>query len=394
MKTIDILEEKISAAMSVVTNQKDCAPIVTPATDPKFGDYQANGVMALAKKLKLNPRKLAERVVAKLDVSDICEPPEIAGPGFINLRLKTDYLASQLLEINADTTDNLAIDKIDTPKTIVVDFSSPNIAKQMHVGHLRSTIIGDCICRLLEFAGHKVIRQNHIGDWGTQFGMLCAYFDQEYLRPEIEKRPGQKSFILTEDELRISDTEAFYREAKKRFDTDANFAETSRNYVVKLQTHNKHVIAVWNFIVNESLSHCQELYDYLGVNLTDKDVFGESKYNDKLSEVVKDLKKAGIAVESDGAICVFPPGFENKEGQDLPFIIQKSDGAYLYATTDLAALRYRVSELKADSIVYVTDARQKLHFEMLFAVGRMAGWAPENIELAHVMFGSVLGENG
>jgi len=350
--------------------------------------------MALAKKLKLNPRKLAERVVAKLDVSDICEPPEIAGPGFINLRLKTDYLASQLLEINADTTDNLAIDKIDTPKTIVVDFSSPNIAKQMHVGHLRSTIIGDCICRLLEFAGHKVIRQNHIGDWGTQFGMLCAYFDQEYLRPEIEKRPGQKSFILTEDELRISDTEAFYREAKKRFDTDANFAETSRNYVVKLQTHNKHVIAVWNFIVNESLSHCQELYDYLGVNLTDKDVFGESKYNDKLSEVVKDLKKAGIAVESDGAICVFPPGFENKEGQDLPFIIQKSDGAYLYATTDLAALRYRVSELKADSIVYVTDARQKLHFEMLFAVGRMAGWAPENIELAHVMFGSVLGENG
>ncbi len=380
--------------MSVVTNQKDCAPIVTPATDPKFGDYQANGVMALAKKLKLNPRKLAERVVAKLDVSDICEPPEIAGPGFINLRLKTDYLASQLLEINADTTDNLAIDKIDTPKTIVVDFSSPNIAKQMHVGHLRSTIIGDCICRLLEFAGHKVIRQNHIGDWGTQFGMLCAYFDQEYLRPEIEKRPGQKSFILTEDELRISDTEAFYREAKKRFDTDANFAETSRNYVVKLQTHNKHVIAVWNFIVNESLSHCQELYDYLGVNLTDKDVFGESKYNDKLSEVVKDLKKAGIAVESDGAICVFPPGFENKEGQDLPFIIQKSDGAYLYATTDLAALRYRVSELKADSIVYVTDARQKLHFEMLFAVGRMAGWAPENIELAHVMFGSVLGENG
>jgi len=380
--------------MSVVTNQKDCAPIVTPATDPKFGDYQANGVMALAKKLKLNPRKLAERVVAKLDVSDICEPPEIAGPGFINLRLKTDYLASQLLEINADTTDNLAIDKIDTPKTIVVDFSSPNIAKQMHVGHLRSTIIGDCICRLLEFAGHKVIRQNHIGDWGTQFGMLCAYFDQEYLRPEIEKRPGQKSFILTEDELRISDTEAFYREAKKRFDTDANFAETSRNYVVKLQTHNKHVIAVWNFIVNESLSHCQELYDYLRVNLTDKDVFGESKYNDKLSEVVKDLKKAGIAVESDGAICVFPPGFENKEGQDLPFIIQKSDGAYLYATTDLAALRYRVSELKADSIVYVTDARQKLHFEMLFAVGRMAGWAPENIELAHVMFGSVLGENG
>jgi arginyl-tRNA synthetase len=224
---IDILEERITAAMAAAGGTGGSPAIVRPATDPKFGDYQANGVMALAKKLKTNPRKLAEQVVSKLDIDDICETPEIAGPGFINLRLKTDYLASQVLEINADNSERLAIDKIDAPKTVVVDFSSPNIAKQMHVGHLRSTIIGDCICRLLEFEGHKVIRQNHIGDWGTQFGMLCAYFDQEYFRPEIEKRPGQKSFVLTEDELRISDTEAFYREANRSY--------TVRSYMIILE---------------------------------------------------------------------------------------------------------------------------------------------------------------
>jgi arginyl-tRNA synthetase len=376
---IDILEERISAAMAAVTEREDCAAIVRPATDAKFGDYQANGVMALAKQLKTNPRKLAEQVVEKLDISDICEQPEIAGPGFINLRLKPDFIADRLLDINNDSK-NLAIEKVTKSKNIVVDFSAPNIAKEMHVGHLRSTIIGDCICRLLEFLGHNVIRQNHIGDWGTQFGMLTYYLDYS--------KKGHAQY------LGIEDIEEFYREAKNLFDSDPKFANKSREYVVLLQSGDAHVIFNWEVIRRDSILQCQQMYEKLAVNLNEKDIHGESEYNDDLSGVVEELKKKGLAVESDGAVCVFPEGFKNKEGDRLPFIIQKSDGAYLYATTDLAAIRYRVNELKADTIIYVTDSRQKLHFEMLFVVAKMAGWVNDDIKLTHVMFGSVLGENG
>jgi len=388
---INILEDRITAAMVAVTAHQDCAAIVKPSTDPKFGDYQANGVMALAKKLKANPRNLAEDVVNNLDVNDICLPPEIAGPGFINLRLKTDFLAERLLKINSDPA-HLAIEKTTQPKTIVIDFSCPNIAKQMHVGHLRSTIIGDCICRMLEFLGHKVIRQNHIGDWGTQFGMLIQHlYEQATFKKDDLKID---SIVEALDSIHISDLEDFYRQAKQQFDIDEVFRRQARNKVVELHNHsNELTLQQWRHIVNESRKHYQPIYEQLGVNLTKEDERGESAYNDDLPNVVADLKKAKLAEESDGAVCVFPLGFKNKEGQPLPFIIQKSDGAYLYATTDLAAIRYRVQKLRADKIVYVTDARQKLHFEMLFAVARMAGWAEENIELTHVMFGSVLGEN-
>jgi len=379
---IIILEDKISAAMAAATGRSDCIAQVRPATDPKFGDYQVNGVMALAKELKTDPRKLAEDVVEKLDIDDICEPPEVAGPGFVNLRLKPEFVADRLLEINADTKNRLGIEKVSQPKTIVVDFSGPNIAKQMHVGHLRSTIIGDCICRMLEFSGHKVIRQNHIGDWGTQLGMLTYYLD--------DMRLGKTGASY----LEIPDMEQFYKEAKKLFDTDAKFASRSREYVVKLQSGEKHVLFNWQVIRKQSISYCQKLYDTLGVTLTKNDVRGESRYKDDLPKVVGDLREAGLAVESNDAVCVFPEGFKNKEGQPLPFIIQKSDGAYLYATTDLAALRYRIDKLKADKIIYVTDARQSLHFQMLFAVGRMAGWVKDETELIHVAFGSVLGEDG
>jgi len=392
---IDILEEQVSATMCAATGQVNCAAIVKPATDPKFGDYQANGVMALAKKIKTDPRKLAEQVVKNLDVSDICEPPEIAGPGFINLRLKTGFLAERLLKINSAAENRLGIEKTGQPKTIVVDFSCPNIAKQMHVGHLRSTIIGDCICRLLECQGHKVIRQNHIGDWGTQFGMLAWYLD--YKKIEIDEFLREKGLARRKAfsaKNLIPDMENFYREAKKLFDNDSDFAEKSREYVVKLHSGDKHVLFNWQMIVNASLTKFREVYITLKVILDEKHVRGESAYKDDLAGIVRDLQKVGAAVESDGAVCVFPPGFKNKEGQPLPFIIQKSDGAYLYATTDLAALRYRVDKLKADKIIYVTDARQKLHFQMLFAVARMAGWVDETIELSHVMFGSVLGEDG
>ena len=459
---IDILEDRISAAMAAATGRSDCTAIVRGSTDPKFGDYQANGVMALAKKIKTNPRKLAEEVVKKLDVSDICQPPEVAGPGFINLWLKPVFVADGLLEINADIENHLGIEKTAQTQTIVVDFSCPNIAKPMHVGHLRSTIIGDCICRVLELLGHDVIRQNHIGDWGTQFGRvilglwhLCMadkHGDPHYYLSELEElktyTEDKKSLELVCHRIRNrhekdwredyedepGDGEKYFHPFLKKLDrydpneiwqkflvvyqyvntleesaTDMGLTIPTRNGQIKsYELLSRHVTAMlqrgdeddeqelnaWRFVRKLTLEYCNGIYERLGVTLTPDDVRGESEYKDELPGVVEDLQKQDLAKESEGAICVFPQGFKNKEGEPLPFIIQKSDGAYLYATTDLAAIRYRINELKADKIVYVTDSRQKLHFEMLFAVAKMAGWVSDDIGLSHVMFGSVLGEDG
>ena len=381
--TIDILDSRVVEAMRVATCAEDCKALVKQSGDAKFGDYQANGVMALAKQVKTNPRQLAEQVVEKLDVSDMCEVPEIAGPGFINLRLKKEYLSEKLLEIKADQ-DRLAIEKTETPKTVVVDYSAPNIAKQMHVGHLRSTIIGDCISRVMEFEGNNVIRQNHIGDWGTQFGMLIAYLKKE--NPNVIDNPAS---------VEIADLEQFYQSAKAACDADAEFEAEARKEVVKLHNKDEDTIKVWKHIVDESRKHYQPIYGVLGVTLEQEDERGESFYADKLGDVVEDLKSKGVAVESDKAICVFPDKekFKNKEGDPLPFIVQKSDGAFLYATTDCAALKYRVSELGADKIIYVTDARQALHFQMLFATVQLAGWIKDGTELMHVTFGTMLGED-
>ncbi|MGD0572131.1 MAG: arginine--tRNA ligase [Sedimentisphaerales bacterium] len=377
---LNILEARISEVMGEVSGQK-CVALVRPATDARFGDYQVNGIMPLAKQLKTNPRKLAEQIIAKLDISDICETPEIAGPGFINLRLKPEFIAANLVQISKDA-GRLGIEKAEKPKTIVVDFSGPNIAKQMHVGHLRSTIIGDCICRLLELQGHKVIRQNHIGDWGTQFGMLIAYH---------RKQIGE---IADSGYTAVKDLEEFYRKAKVLYDSEPAFAEEARQCVVKLQSGNPVVLSSWERIVDWSRRDIYPIYEQLNVTLKKENERGESAYNKYLPDIVTELKKKGLAVESEGAVCVFPEGFKDKEGKPLPVIIQKSDGAYLYATTDLAAIRYRVGELKADKIIYVTDARQGLHFEMVFAVARKAGWVKPETELVHVTFGSVLGEDG
>jgi len=468
MKTVkDELEERVSKAMKQYAQVPGACPaIVQPASDPKFGDYQVNGIMALAKKIKTNPRKLAEEVVKNLDISDVCEPPEVAGPGFINLRLNADFIADRLLEINKDHA-NLGIDKSAEPRTVVVDFSSPNIAKQMHVGHLRSTIIGDSICRMLEFLGHKVIRQNHIGDWGTQFGTvilglwhLCmgekrgdAYYERELaeLKASCEDRErlerlcrrirdrheqdwrddslsendigdGKRvfqPFLESLDKSKMSDRREqillAYQYVNLLEESAAGMGLTiptrqagtqpyealSRHVTPMLQTKhkmNEQEDRAWLLAVDVTLDNCDELYERLCVTLKREDVRGESFYSELLPSVVEDLweqkREQKIARESDGAVCVFPPGFKNKQGEPLPFIIQKSDGAYLYATTDLAALRYRVSELKANAIIYVTDARQKQHFEMLFATARMAGWASDDIELTHVMFGSILGADG
>ena len=389
----DILEQHVSQAIQTVTGQPDCPALVALSKNPTFGDYQANGVMAAAKKMKTNPRQLAEQIIGQLELDDICEPPEIAGPGFINLRLKDDFLANRLLQINTDK-DRLGIEKVETPKTVVVDYSGPNIAKQMHVGHLRSTIIGDCISRLYDFEGHSVVRQNHIGDWGTQFGMLCALMERKALEA------GDKG-EMSEVPVKIENLELFYQEAKALFDSDEDFANTSRDAISKLHSGDTWWLKRWKKIVEESRKHYQPIYGILGVNLTQDDECGESFYADKLAGVIEQLKDKGIAIASDGAMCVFPEGFTNKEGNPLPFIIQKSDGAFLYATTDLAALQYRIQGIeyrnniyKADKIIYVTDARQALHFQMLFATAKLAGWTNDEIELMHVTFGTMLGTDG
>ena len=380
---LDILEDRISKALDAVSGQAGSNALVRLAGDAKFGDYQANGVMALAKQMKRNPREVAAEVVEKLDIDDICAPPEIAGPGFINLRLKDEFLQQRLFDINTDTANRLGIDTTESPENIVVDFSGPNIAKQMHVGHLRSTIIGDCICRMFAFVGHNVIRQNHIGDWGTQFGMLIAYLRAE--NPEVLEKP---------DSVQIADLEDFYKKAKQRCDDDADFAETARKMVVGLHNHDEDTMKVWRHIVDESRRHYQPIYDTLAVDLHKENERGESFYSDKLGTIVTELEKSGLAKQSEGATCIFPEGFLGKEGDPLPFIIRKSDGAFLYATTDLAAMKYRIGELKADRIIYVTDARQQLHFKMLFATAKMAGWLDDNIELSHVTFGTMMGADG
>jgi len=379
-----ILEERISEEIKNAANGEDLPAVVRPAGNPKFGDYQANGVMGAAKKLKTNPRQLAEKIVTNLDLSDICSKTEAAGPGFINLTLSQNFIADRLRNMLEDCDNRLGIDEKEKPVRTVVDFSGPNIAKQMHVGHLRSTIIGDCICRVLEFEGDKVIRQNHIGDWGTQFGMLVIFLWQkieELDSPEWTAPP-------------LEDLESFYKQASQKYKNDPDFAAKARDAVVGLHNGNKGLLELWKMIVAASEKHYQKLYDQLNINLKPENIRGESAYKGDLPEIVKEFEDKGLASESDGAVCVFPEGFKNKDGEPLPLIIQKSDGGFLYATTDLAALKYRINELKAEKIIYVTDARQSLHFEMVFEAARMAGWVTDDVQLEHITFGSVLGEDG
>ncbi len=376
-----IIEHRITQALTTLINDGTRYPAnVKASANPQFGDYQANGIMGAAKKNKMNPRELALKVVDAVALDDICEKPEVAGPGFINLKIKINYISNSLVEILKDAA-NLAIEASGNPQSVVVDYSGPNIAKEMHVGHLRSTIIGDCICQMLEALGHKVIRQNHIGDWGTQFGMLCALL-------AIKKQANESVSMA------LSDLEAFYKEAKAKYDSDPEFAATARAAIAGLHNGVATWKEYWQQIVTESRKHYVQIYNELSVSLSEKDERGESAYRDDLRKVVDDLQAMGLAVASDGAICVFPDGFKTKEDTPMPFIVQKSDGAFLYATTDLAAMRYRVDTLGADKIVYVTDARQALHFQMLFAVAKASHFAKENTELAHVTFGTMLGDDG
>jgi arginyl-tRNA synthetase len=378
--TQEQLKEKFGQAMVAAfgTDYAGTDPILVPASNPKFGDYQANVALSLSKKLGQQPRAIASAIVEKLDVSEICEQTEIAGPGFINLKLKTAYLEAQLKGIYADS--RLGVPKAKTPQKEIVDFSSPNIAKEMHVGHLRSTIIGDSIARILEFRGHDVLRLNHVGDWGTQFGMLIAYLREVY--PEA---------LTTANALEIGDLVSFYRKAKQRFDADEAFQETARQEVVRLQAGAEDTLHAWKLLCEQSRQEFQVIYDLLNIHLNER---GESFYNSLLPRVVEDLEKSGLLVENQGAKVVFLEGFTNREGEPLPLIVQKSDGGYNYATTDLAALRYRIQQDKAKRIIYVTDAGQSNHFAQFFQVARKAEWISNDVELVHIPFGLVLGEDG
>ncbi len=354
-------------------------PQLRRSQQPKFGDYQANVAMGLARRVGGKPRDVAEAIVAALNVDEMCEKVEVAGPGFINLTMRPDHLAAALTAVEAD--DRLGIEQAAESQTVVVDYSAPNVAKEMHVGHLRSTVIGDAVVRLLDGVGHRVIRQNHLGDWGTPFGMLIEHLVDIGARPD-GTTPS------------IGDLDTFYREARTKFETDSGFAERARARVVTLQGGDETTLALWRALVEESRHHFEAVYERLGVLLSAEDIRGESFYNPLLDETVEELEALGLLVVDQGALCAFPPGFVGREGQPLPVIVRKADGGYGYDATDLAALRFRVRELGAQRIVYVVDARQSQHFAMVFAVAEQAGWLADGRRAEHVAFGTVLGPDG
>jgi len=379
MNIRELLNSKVQQAMLAAGIPLDCSPHVAPSKKAGFGDYQANGAMGAAKAMKTKPRDLAAKIVENLALDDVAEKLEIAGPGFINIHLKPEWLAKAL--DTALTDSRLSIAAVTAPQTVVVDYSSPNLAKEMHVGHLRSTIIGDALVRLLEFQGHTVIRQNHVGDWGTQFGMLIA---------ELEEHLGEGE----EAQMALKDLEVFYQQAKKHFDDDPAFADKARDYVVKLQSGDAKMEKLWQQFKEVSLNHSEELYAGLNVTLDRRSVRGESAYNDDLPVLVKVLQDKGLAVEDQGAQVVFLQELADKEGNPSPVIIQKQGGGYLYATTDLAAIRYRAGQLNADRVMYFIDARQSLHMQQVFTLARKAGFVGDNVSLEHHAFGTMMGEDG
>ena len=372
----DSVSNALVAAFGAEFAEKD--PLIAPTSNPKFGDYQSNVALSLAKPLKQSPRAIAQSIINNLQIDNMCETPTIAGPGFINFMLKSDYVGELLQKIQPD--ERLGIAQVESADKIIVDFSSPNIAKEMHVGHLRSTIIGDAIARILEFRGYDVLRLNHIGDWGTQFGMLIAYLREAY--PEA---------LTTADALDIGDLVSLYKKAKVRFDEDEEFKQTAREEVVKLQAGASDSRHAWKLLCDQSRREFQVIYDLLDIKLEER---GESFYNPFLADIVSELKEKNLLEKSEGAMCVFLDGFTNKDGDPLPLIVQKTDGGFNYATTDLAAIKYRVKEDQASRIIYVTDSGQANHFAGVFQVANKAGILPENVEVVHVPFGLVQGKDG
>ncbi len=362
-----LLNERLTAALRAAG--ADGEPIVGPAARPEFGDYQANGAMAAAKRLKMQPRELAQKIIDLAELSDIVERAEVTGPGFVSLTISDRWIENAALAG--------AIDATGQGQRVVIDYSHPNLAKEMHVGHLRSTIIGDAVARTLEGLDYTVLRQNHVGDWGTGFGILVAHL----------KDVGAEA----SEELR--DLERFYREASRRFKDEPDFADRARAVVVALQSGDEATLDLWRRYIEASMSHCQEIYDLLGVSLRPEHVHGESAYNEDLDNVVADLDQQGLLEESEGALCVFLDEFRGKDGNITPIIVKKSDGAYLYHSTDLAAVRYRVGTLRADRVLYIVDARQSFHFKQLFALSERAGFSGD-ASLEHHPFGVMLAPGG
>lgn len=372
-----LLTELAQNAMLAAGIPAECEPHVAPSKNPAFGDYQINGAMGAAKKVGSNPRELAQKIAAELKLDGIAQKVEIAGPGFINISLDSAWLAKQLL----DQPPYASLAQGLEPQTIVVDYSGPNLAKEMHVGHLRSTIIGDAVVRVLESQGHNVIRQNHVGDWGTQFGMLIAELEAQLQQDERA-------------ELALQDLEHFYQKAKKHFDEDQAFADLARQYVVRLQAGDAEVLKLWHKFREVSLAHCEEIYELLNVSLTPEHVRGESFYNPDLPVLVEELKNQGLAQEDQGAQVVFLQELADKNGNPSPVIVQKKDGGYLYSTSDLAAIRFRVGTLGAARIMVFSDARQALHMQQVYTIARKAGFASEQVKLEHCPFGTMMGSDG
>ncbi|MGW9347482.1 arginine--tRNA ligase [Nocardiopsis flavescens] len=377
----EVLSRRVQSALGAAFGPEygDTDPVIRPS---QFADYQANAALALAKRLGRKPREVSAAIMEHLDVADVCSAVEVSGPGFINLTLRDDWISGRTRELLDD--ERLGVPAQER-RTIPLDYSAPNVAKEMHVGHLRTTVVGDSLARTLEFLGHHVIRQNHIGDWGTPFGMLI-----EHLLEVGEDSP--EAGLLT------TDPNAFYQAARTKFDSSGpgpeEFAARARRRVVALQGGDGETLRLWNKLVGLSKVYFNKVYAKLGVTLTDDDLAGESTYNDLLADVCDELEAKGIAEISDGALCVFLDGFTGREGRPVPLIVRKSDGGYGYATTDLATVRYRVDDLKADRILYVVGAPQAMHFKMVWATAREAGWLPDSVETTHVQIGNVLGADG
>jgi arginyl-tRNA synthetase len=374
----DVLAQRVSAALGAAfgPEYEGADPVIRPST---FADYQSNAALPLAKKLGRPPRDIAADIIGHLDLDGVAEPPEVSGPGFINFRLLPGWIAGQASGQLADP--RLGVAQADPAQVVVVEYSSPNVAKEMHVGHLRTTIVGDALARILEFAGQEVIRDNHLGDWGTPFGMLIEHLLDV----------GEDS--ADADQLRTNPN-AFYQAARRKFDSDPEFAERARQRVVLLQGGDEATLRLWQHLVDMSLDYLNRIYRQLGVTLTNADIRGESFYNDLLAEVCAELEASGVAVISDGALCAFPPGFTGRDGEPLPVIIRKRDGGYNYSTSDLATIRFRIRDLHVDRAIYVVGSSQALHFQMVFAVARQAGWIPPTARFEHVQIGNVLGTDG
>ncbi|MFJ4565602.1 arginine--tRNA ligase [Streptomyces caelestis] len=384
----DSVHQRLAAALSAAVPQAGSADPLLRRSDR--ADFQANGILALAKKEKANPRELATQVVSRVESGEVIKDVEVSGPGFLNITITDRAITENLAARYADDTGRLGVPHAEHPGTTVIDYAQPNVAKEMHVGHLRSAVIGDSVVQLLEFTGETVVRRHHIGDWGTQFGMLIQYLEEH--PHELDHRDGGD--LQASGEQAMSNLDRLYKAARKVFDSDEEFKTRARRRVVDLQAGDPQTLATWQKFVDESKIYFFSVFEKLDMEIRDEDIVGESGYNDMLAETCRLLEESGVAVRSEGALCVFFDDIKGPDGKPVPLIVQKSDGGYGYAATDLSAIRDRVFNIKANTLLYVVDARQSLHFKMVFETARRAGWLDEDVKAVQLAFGTVLGKDG